>query len=142
MIEAFESFEERLGEKFGFNFVIHFEDSIVLLAGICIGMIIMAFLSGRVVFKLTKVDSLGSTKLKLINLKSEGIRQYIAAPNSVGESIETLLIVIFRPLTQYNKYSYRDERRTKILIALLVVITIILIVLALLCTMTIIADGQ
>ena len=42
--------ENWLCNKFGYDSVIHFEDTVVFGAGIFIGMIIMAFLAGIVVF--------------------------------------------------------------------------------------------
>ncbi|NOW86748.1 uncharacterized membrane protein YciS (DUF1049 family) [Clostridium beijerinckii] len=141
MVNAFLEFEQRLAADYGYKFVVYFEDLIVLIAGILIGMIIMAFMSGRVVFKLTKVKSLGSQKLKLVGFKHEGVKQYVAAPKNISESVETLLLVLFRPLTQYKQYTYRDERRTKTLLILLALLTIVLICLALLCTFTVVIDN-
>lgn len=141
MVDAFLRFEESIAANYGYTFVVYFEDLIVLIAGILIGMLIMAFMSGRVVFKLTKVKSLGSQKLKLVGFKHEGVKQYVAAPKNIGESVETILLVLFRPLTQYKQYTYRDERRTKFLLIFLAVLTIVLISLALLCTFTIVVDN-
>ncbi|AQR98144.1 hypothetical protein [Clostridium saccharoperbutylacetonicum] len=141
MLNLFLSFEQFLEKLFGYEFVVHFEDSVVFIAGIFLGMIIMSCLSGRVVFKLQKVSNLGSSNIKLIKFVHEGNNHYIADPKNVGESIETLLLVIFRPLFQVKEYNYRDERRTKIFIIVLVILAIIFFILAILCITTVVVDN-
>lgn len=134
-------FEESLESKFGYKSVVHFEDSIVFLSGIFIGMLIMAVLCGRVVFRLQKIHNLGSSKVKLVKFQHEGFKHYIADPKNVGESIETLLLVIFRPLFQIKEYTYRDERRTKIFLIVMTLIGICIFILAILCVSTVIVDN-
>lgn len=63
MEKWFLDFEEWLGGKYGFSFVVHFEDIILFAAGVFLGMLIMSVLSGRVVFKLQKLAILDLTKL-------------------------------------------------------------------------------
>lgn len=138
MVEIFLNFERWLVSIFGYRFIIYFEDSIVLIAGIFIGMLIMAILSGRVVFKLTKVNNLGANRLKLIRFKHEGVKQYIADPHNISESVETLLLVIFRPLFQIKEYNYRDERRTKIFLIVTCIVGVIVFTLAIICIFTVV----
>ena len=127
----FLNIEYWLNEKLGYNAVIHFEDIILFLSGIFIGMLIMVFLSGKVVFRLQKVKNLGGNKIKLIQFKKDnGEKTYIADPKNVGESMETLLLVIFRPAFTYKEYTLRDERRTKIFIITMTIIGIVLLILA------------
>lgn len=137
----FIAFESWLEKHFGYAFVVHFEDCITFSAGIFIGMLIMAFLSGRVVFKLQKVKNLGSNKVKLIKFKHEGFKHYIADPHSIGESVETLLLVIFRPLFTHNDYTLRDEKRTKIFLIIVCMIGVILLILAYISISNIIIDN-
>ena len=137
MVESFLDFEKWLVSIFGYRFIIYFEDSIVLLAGIFIGMLIMSRLSGRVVFKLQKVKNLGVSRLKLIKFVHEGHEHYIADPKNVGESIETLLIVVFRPLFQVKEYTYRDERRTKIFLIVTGIIGVLIFIFAMICIFTV-----
>lgn len=124
----FLNIEYWLNDKWGYNAVIHFEDLILFLAGIFVGMIIMVALSGKVVFKLQKVKNLGGNKIKLIRfIADDGKKTYIADPKNVGESIETLLLVIFRPAFTYKSYTLRDERRTKIFLVIMALVGIVLI---------------
>ncbi|MFW2491000.1 hypothetical protein ACN077_20895 [Clostridium chromiireducens] len=134
------NFEEYLSNVFGFRFVVHFEDTMVFLAGIFIGMILMSCLSGRVVFKLQKVSNLGSSNVKLIKFVHDGNYNYIADPKNIGESIETLLLVIFRPLFQVKEYSYRDERRTERFLIIMFIIGVIIFILAFLSISTVLVD--
>lgn len=137
MVERFLNFERWLVSIFGYRFIIYFEDLIVLLAGIFIGMLIMCCLSGRVVFKLQKVKNLGVNRLKLVKFVHEGHEHFIADPHNLGESIETLLIVIFRPWFQVKEYTYRDERRTKIFITVVCTVGVIIFILAMICVFTV-----
>ena len=59
----FLNIERWLDSKWGYNAVVHFEDIVVFISGIFVGMIIMVFLSGRVVFKMQKIKNLGGIKL-------------------------------------------------------------------------------
>lgn len=140
MIDLFLSFESYLEQIFGYRTVVHFEDTTVFLAGVFLGMIIMSCLSGRVVFKLQKVKNIGS-RVKLIKFVHEGRQHYIADPQSVGESIETLLLVIFRPMFQIKEYNYRDERRTKIFLIVMLILGVTFFILAFLCISTVLIDN-
>lgn len=139
-MQWFLDFEEKLSNIFGYRSVVHFEDSIVFLSGIFIGMLIMAVLCGRVVFRLQKIQNLGSSKVKLLRFRHEGFKHFIADPHNVGESIETLFLVIFRPLFQVKEYSYRDEKRTKIFLIIMFIIGLIIFALAIMCVSTVIVD--
>lgn len=138
----FLDFEQWLSDRFGYAFVVHFEDCITFSAGVFIGMLIMACLSGLVVFKLQKVKNLGSNKVKLIKFKHEGVKQYVADPQSVGESIETLLLVIFRPLFTNKEYDLRDEKRTRNFLIIMCLIGVILITLAFLGISNVVIDNK
>jgi len=137
----FIKFETWLAHTLGYAFVVHFEDCITFSAGIFIGMLIMAGLSGMVVFKLQKVQNLGSNKIKLVKFKHDGVRQYIADPKNIGESIETLLLVIFRPIFTNKEYDYRDEKRTRNFIIIMCVIGIVILILAYISITNIIVDS-
>ena len=102
----------------------------------------MACLSGMVVFKLQKVKNLGSNKIKLVKFKHEGVHQYIADPQSVGESIETLLLVIFRPLFTSKEYDIRDKKRTRNFLIIMFALGIVIIVLAIMGIFNSLIDGQ
>lgn len=138
----FLDFETWMAHKFGYAFVVHFEDCITFSAGVFIGMLIMACLSGMVVFKLQKIKNLGSNKVKLVKFKHEGVHQYVADPKSVGESIETLLLVIFRPLFTDKEYDLRDEKRTRNFLILMFVFGVILLILALLSISNVIVNNR
>lgn len=133
--------ENWLASKFGYYFVVHFEDTILFGAGIFIGMIIMAFLAGIVVFKIQKVKNLGANKVKLIRFQHEGVRQYVADPKNVGESVETLLLVIFKPFFTRKQYDIRDEKRTKYFLIILCIIGVLLLILATLSISTVIVEN-
>ncbi len=139
----FLSFEKWLSKTLGYDFVVHFEDGIVFGSGIMLGLIIMAILCGHVVFRLKKIKDFKSKQIKLIRFKHEGINryEYAVAPENVGESIETLLLVIFRPFFQDRDYDLRDERRTKIFLIIMGIIAIVLFTLAILCISTVVSDG-
>lgn len=130
-MQWFLNIEYWLSERFGYEAVIHFEDIVQFLAGIFIGMLIMVFLSGRVMLKIHPVKNLGHNKIKLIRFKKEnGEQTYVADPKNIGESMETLLLVIFKPAFTYKQYTLRDERRTKIFIITMILVGILVLILA------------
>lgn len=140
MTRFFIMFENWLYNKLGYNFVVHFEDSVVFGAGIFIGMLIMSFLAGIVVFRIQKVKNLGSNKIKLMHFQHEGVKQYIADPKTLGESVETLLLVIFKPFFTKKKYDLRDEKRTRNFLIIMCTIGISLLILAILSISTVLVD--
>jgi hypothetical protein len=137
----FIKFETWLARTFGYTFVVHFEDTMTFCAGIFIGAILMAFLAGIVVFKLQKVKNLGSNNVKLLGFKHDGVQQYIADPHSVGESIETLLLVIFRPIFTNKEYDFRDEKRTRNFLIIMCIIGVVVLILAYISVTNIIVDN-
>lgn len=142
-MQWFINIEYWLYQRFGYNSVIHFEDTVQFLAGIFIGMLIMVFLSGRVVFKIRPVKNLGENKIKLIKfVKDNGEKTYVADPKNLGESMETLLLVIFQPAFTYKQYSLRDERRTKIFIVVMTIIGVLLLILGICSILTIFIPPQ
>ena len=138
----FLDFETWLAHKFGYKFVVHFEDAMTLSAGIFIGMLIMACLAGIVVFKMQKVKNLGSSKVKLVKFKHEGVQQYVADPQNVGEAVETLLLIIFRPAFTTKEYDLRDEKRTRNFLIIMCIVGIIVIALAFLGISNILVDNR
>lgn len=95
-MQWFLNIEYWLYNRFSYSAVIHFEGTVQFLSGIFLGMLIMVFLSGRVVFKLKKVKNLGSNEIKLIKfIKDNGEKTYASDPKNIEESMETLLLVIF-----------------------------------------------
>jgi len=136
----FISFEKWVLKNFGYNFVVHFEDTMTFSAGIFIGALVMAFLCGRVVFKLTRIKHIGHN-VKLLRFQHEGFKQYVADPQSVGESIETLLLVIFRPIFTNRNYDFRDEKRTKIFLIIIAIVGTLVVILAVASICNIIPDN-
>ena len=136
----FYDLENWMCSLFGINFVIHFEDITVFLSGIFIGILIMAALCGKVIFKIKKDIDMGTKKINLVRFKHEGFKHYVANPNNIAESIETLLLVIFRPLFQDKEYTYRDERRTKIFLSVIFLSGIIILILAIMCVTSVVND--
>lgn len=141
MTRWFIAFETWLAYHFGYRSVVHFEDTMTLGAGIFIGMLIMAWLSGIVVFKMQKVKNLGSSKVKLVKFKHEGVHQYAADPQNVGEAVETLLLILFRPIFTTKEYDLRDEKRTRNFLIIMCIIGVIILILAYISITNIIVDN-
>lgn len=112
----------------GYENVIQLKDSILFLAGIFLGGLVMAVLSGRSLFRLQKDDNLG--KISLVRFVKSGRKYVLANPNTTGEAIESLLLSIFRPMFTKKSYTIRDEQRTKRFLIFLSLIGFALCVLA------------
>lgn len=127
----FLAMESYLGETFGYAVVVCFEDLMVFLGGGVVFMFITLLLCGRAFLKLNKTEDLGNEEVTLIKvLKNNGKRIYAANPKSLIEATEILLLVIFKPLGTKNEYTMRDERRTKKIIMVWVIIEIIIVIFA------------
>lgn len=115
-------------DLFGYENVIHIKDAILFAAGIFLGALIMAALSGKNLFKLQKRNNLG--KISLLKFVKSGKKYILSNPKNSGEAIETLLISIFKPFFTKKSYTVRDERRTKRFLVSLLIFGIILCLLA------------
>lgn len=115
--------------KFGYFNIVHAKDAILFLAGVFMGIIIMSLLSGNVIHKLQKREDLG--KINLVRFIHEGKRHYLANPQTYSESVETLLILILKPLFTIKTYTIKDEKRTIRFLILILSIGSILFLLSL-----------
>lgn len=140
-MQWFLNFEEWLLNKWGFNSVVHFEDSITFLSGIFIGILVTVALCGRILFRLTKKEKLGENRVQLVRGNHHGYRYYVADPKTPFEAIETLLLALCAPIFKHKSYNYRDERRTKIFLLLLLIIGIIIFILAIMAISNITVDN-
>lgn len=130
MINMFLNLERWLELKFGYNFVIHFEDFCLFTAGVFIGAMLFAIFSGDTLSKTEKVRQRRLDKLKMVDVKGGKKTKYIFNVNSVSECIEALLIILIKPFFTIKKYTLKDEKRTKRFIIIFFIIGAILIILA------------
>lgn len=109
--------EQYLVDTFGYQHVIEAKDVMLFVSGVFIGGLILAGLSARVFYKVTKLNSLG--KVSSLRLYIEGKRHYFANPSGFCEALEILLIVIFLPTLRKRDYTIKDEKRTILFIIIL-----------------------
>lgn len=141
MLEWFLNFEYWLYTKCGYNFVVHLEDFLLCTASIFIGSIITYILCGKVLLKLHKIpiqpDGKHHKKIKWVLLNDDNKNEFVVEPENLGEAVETILVITFKPLLTYKHYGFRDERRTKIFIFCFLSIGILLIIFAFLSIVTV-----
>lgn len=140
MFDWFLKLEYWLYVKFGYNFVVHLEDFLLCTSSIFIGILIMSILSGNVIMKIQKIpiDENGK-RMKRIKwvLMEDNQNNFIVQPENIGEAVETILIIAFKPLFTYKHYGIRDERRTKIFILCLFILGVVLTIFAFLSLITV-----
>lgn len=140
MFDWFLELEHSLYIKYGYNFVVHLEDFLLCASSLFLGALIMSIVSGNVILKIQKlpIDSNGK-KIKKVKwvLLEDNQNTFIVEPNNIGEAVETVLVIAFKPLFTYKHYGIRDERRTKIFIVCLLILGIILTVFAFLSAVTV-----
>lgn len=137
MFKSFlEEYEKIVVSLFGYEFVIHLEEVILVFAGIFIGIFIMALLSGNFIRKLYSIEDFGRSKLKMIRIDTGIHSKYIICFKNFSEAVEQVLLLSFSPFFTIKRFTTRDEKRTKrflIFMSFLSVITIIFAILSI-CT--------
>lgn len=140
MLDWFLELEYWLYLKYGYNFVVHLEDFLLFGASFFLGFLVSQILSGRVILRIQKVpiDPNGKKQRKIKWLLLEDNQnEFIVEPENLGEAVETILVITFKPLFTYKHYGVRDERRTKIFILFLLIIGILLTIFAFLSVITV-----
>ena len=140
MVYLFLTFEHWLMKMFGYDFVVHFEDTLLFCSGIFLGMVIMACLSGNVLYKIKKLNSTQGSNLQLFRLNCNNDTRFFIDSKNTYESIEILLILIFSPFFTRKQYSLRDTKRTKLVIICLILFGILIIMLAIISINTILVN--
>lgn len=115
---------------FGYNFMIHFEELILVLAGICLGGIIVSFFAGHFIKDLYHIDDCGKSKLQMVRVTKESNSKYIINVRNFAEGVEEFLLLSFSPLFTVKQFTKRDEKRTKRFLIVMSIITIVLLIFA------------
>lgn len=116
-------FENWLRDQWGYIAVVHFEDIMLFLTGVFLGSLIVTYLGGRAIYLMKKHDGLGRGKFKLYrHTDNDGKRHYLVDPQSIGEGMETLLLMIFQNIFPSKSYTIRDERRTRKFIIVIIIV--------------------
>ena len=108
----------------GYEVAIHFEEFILILMGIFIGIVIEALITGNFIRKLYKVEDFGKSKLQMIRITNGGKSKYIIGFKNLSEAFIQVLLLGFSPLFTFKRFTERDERRTKIFLVILTIIMI------------------
>ena len=98
----------------GYEVAIHFEEFILILTGIFIGIVIEALISRNFIRNLYKIEDFGRSKLQMIRVTKEGKSKYIIGFKTLSEAFMQVLILGFSPLFTYKRFTRGDERRIKI----------------------------
>ncbi|MEG0152043.1 MAG: hypothetical protein RR324_03230 [Cellulosilyticaceae bacterium] len=137
MFKNFLAYYEKVAlSLFEYKFIIHFEEIILVFAGIFIGIFIMSLLSANFIRKLHSIEDFGESKLKMIRIDDGTHSKYIICFKNFSEAVEQVLLLSFSPFFTTKRFTMRDAKRTKrflLLMAFLSIITIIFAILSI-CT--------
>lgn len=121
----------------GYEVAIHFEEFILILMGIFMGIVIEALITGNFIRKLYKVEDFGKSKIQMIRITDGGKSKYIIGFKTLSETFRQVLLLGFSPLFTFKRFTQRDERRTKIFLVILTIIMIVTICFAILSICTV-----
>ena len=140
MKERIEEFIIKNVDKIGYFNFLHIKDFILFAFGVCIGGIIVCFLAGYFIKSVRQLDQLEKTIMVKFIKDSKPL--YFANPKTVGEAVHLMAILIFSPFEKKRRFTARDIKRTRIVINVLILITIILFILSILImSITVLKDG-
>lgn len=123
-----ELYDKILVYIFGYRNVVRVEDIVLLVAGFFLGVLTMAVLSGKFLYRVKKVEDLGKGKIKMLRLNDEGESRYIVSFKSFHEAVEQVLLLSFSPFFTKRNYSIRDEKRTKKFLIIMFFIAVIVLI--------------
>ncbi|MGL4738115.1 MAG: hypothetical protein ACRCW2_11760 [Cellulosilyticaceae bacterium] len=106
-------YEVKMVEWFGYNTVVHGEEVVLVLGGIFIGVLIMAFISAGFIRDLYEVENFGESAFRMIRVTDKGQTKYVVSFRTYWEAFQQLLLLAFSPIFTVKNYTKRDERRTK-----------------------------
>ena len=82
----------------GYEVAIHFEEFILILTGIFIGIVIEALISRNFIRNLYKIEDFGRSKLQMIRVTKEGKSKYIIGFKTLSEAFMQVLIFLAHSL--------------------------------------------
>lgn len=124
-------------ETLGYNIAVHFEDTSLVLAGVCIGIFIMGLLSGNFIRKLYTLEDAGRSKVNLIRVTKDGKSRFYVSYKSFAEAVEQVFLLAFSPFFTIKQFTRRDEKRTRRFLILISIVAIFLIAIAIMCIVTV-----
>lgn len=107
------NYQNILVNFFGYEFAVHLEEVILVLAGIFIGIFIMALLAGNFILKLYSIEDFGESKIKMIRIDHGSKSKYIIYFKTFSEAVEQVLLLSFSPFFTIKRFTKRDELRTR-----------------------------
>lgn len=137
IVEWFLNMEYFIEKRIGYDAVISFEDLTVFLAGLFVGMMLMAFFASAILLKSHRLQDSKFDKFSIIKHYEDNKPIYFVNPNGLLETMKITLTLIFAPWFTIKTYNVRDEKRTKRFIIIIVVISIMVFLLALLSIFTV-----
>ncbi|MDF2612813.1 MAG: hypothetical protein K0S71_599 [Clostridia bacterium] len=137
LTNSIKTYERFVVHLFGYKLVIHLEEVILLLAGLFLGMLVMALLAGNFIYRLYKIEDMGKSKIQLLRTNHDGKTKYVAAFKSFSETIEQILLLSFSPFFTVKRYTLRDEQRTKRFLIIMSIIAAIVICFAIISVSTV-----
>ena len=136
--ESFINFEEILERYFSYKTVIIFEDCLVFLFGLFIGVLIMTFILSNVFVKSKKIKSEKLGNVSLIKFTDGTSKTYFINDNgNIFETMKVMLLIVFSSWFTIGSYTKRDEKRTKIFITILLLLGVLISLISLIAVLTI-----
>jgi len=115
----------------GYTVAIHFEEFVLLLAGIFIGGIIVGIIATRFIMRIRHIDnSKEKSKINMMRVSANGKNWYTLKLGSFVESFRQFFLVLFSMPFTKKRFAEEDKRRTRIFITFLVIAMIAVLIFA------------
>ncbi|MEG1927732.1 MAG: hypothetical protein RR090_03795 [Niameybacter sp.] len=132
-----EWYETTMVQIFPYNFLVHFEEVALILAGIFIGILIMAAFGANFIRDLYSVDNHGIHAFRMVRVKEGKKTLYKVSFKSFSEAFQQLLLLGFSPIFTFKSYTERDEKRTKRFIVWMFILGVCMVAFAILSICTV-----
>lgn len=115
----------------GYTAAIHFEELILLLAGIFIGGIIVGIIATRFIMRIRHIDnSKEKSNINLMRVNANGKNWYTLKLGNFMESFRQIFMVLFSMPFTKKRFAEEDKKRTKIFITIIVIIMVAILIFA------------
>lgn len=123
-------YENFMLNTFGYDLAVRLEDIFYGAGMYILGAISMAFLGAYFILRLHGVEDFGQGKLKLLRYDNGNkSTQYVHLKN-LWSSFQVFILLAFSPFCTINRFTQRDERRTKRFVGFVFVLAIIILLCA------------
>ena len=130
--DLFNMYATFMVNTFGYELAIRLEDIFYGVSMFILGGITMGFLTARFILRLHELKDFGKGKLRLLRYDNGHQSKEMVTVKNIWSSFQVVLLLSFSPFFTIEKFTGRDEKRTKRFVKFFFVVVIVFLFIGLL----------